>query len=75
MDNRYHVTFEIIEATTDKFWWSAKSHRGETTAVSPSMYSTWHGAKKAMDRHIKTIQSAKFTAPTKKARKSNALKS
>lgn len=71
---KYDCKFEIRPIGEAFVWWM-KDHKGAIVVRCPEPgYTNWHNAKRAMDRHIKVIQSAQFTLPPKPLRKEYTFK-
>lgn len=70
--DKYHSKFGI-DSQTGTHHWTLTSHTGEVVAMG-SGCKNWHNAKRALDRHVKVIQSKNFTLPTKPDRKPYTFK-
>lgn len=70
--DKYHCTFEIVGSGTT-WGWTLRDHKHEIIARG-NVYSNWHNAKRALDRHIKVIQSGNYTPPPKPLRKEYTFK-
>jgi uncharacterized protein YegP (UPF0339 family) len=70
---KYDCKFEIGTLEDGQVNWQMRDHKGSITAIG-SVYANRYNAKRAMDRHIKVIQSAQFTLPPKPLRKEYTFK-
>lgn len=71
--DKYHCSFDIT-TIGDRANWELRDHKNTLIAMGPT-YSNWHNAKRALDRHIKVLQSGNFTLPPKPLRKEYTFKS
>ncbi len=71
--DKYHCKFDIAQGK-DTANWVLTDHTGKIITCGLG-YKNWHNAMRALDRHIKVIQSGNFILPTKPPRKPYTFKS
>ncbi len=71
--DKYHCSFDI-STKPDFSSWTLTDHKGKIVAMG-TVYSNYHNAKRALERHIAVIQSGNFTLPPKPERKPYTRKS